>query len=132
MKKLLTFDHLLLTAAFLAAALFGPGIADAAPESDSHRIVHHVVVHFTGNDQESWSPLFKVGAHWKVTCSAAKVGNDFGVQIFAVPDAGAHNLEVVNMTNEGVASEYVRDSGTWRLHVIGFAAAFDVTVEEAD
>lgn len=85
-----------------------------------------------GNDTEVKTDAFTVGKHWKVTCTASKVGPDFAVQIFAVPSAGTHNLEVLNMTSEGTQTTYVRDGGSWKLHIIGFSAAFNVTVEESD
>lgn len=117
------------TIAFLLALLPAVLTADQATRIS---VTHTYVLVAEGSDQEVKTPDFKVGAHWKVTCTAAKAGPDFGVQIFAIPSAGTHNLEVLNMTSEGKQSEYVRDGGTWKLHIIGFGASFNVTVEESD
>lgn len=110
----------------LAPLMYGNEEPTRIVDGHSYKVVAR------GNDEELKTDDFKVGAHWKITCTASKVGADFAVQIFAVPSAGTHNLEVLNMTSEGTQTAYVRDGGSWKLHIIGFSAAFNVTVEESD
>jgi hypothetical protein len=124
-KKILIAGWIVGALAFIALPLAMWG------DEPSHIVAaHQYKIAVQGNDEEIKTPPFKVGAHWKVTCTCSKVGPDFGVQIFAVPDAGNQNLQVIDMTTEGEQSAHVRDGGTWRLHVIGFGAAFNVKVEE--
>lgn len=91
---------------------------------------YHEVLRLSGNDEAKDSVKFTVHGHWRVTCSASRVGPDMDVKVWADPDAGAANLNPINMSADGTHREYIRDGGIYHLSVQGFDASWTVTVED--
>ena len=85
---------------------------------------------FQGKDEEMTTKPFRVHDHWRIRCTGLQACQDFGVIIFAVPESGKENLEVINLSAPGTASAAVNNGGTYSLHIIGYGSQFVVTVED--
>jgi len=119
-------------AAFLMVALLAAllGVVCRGDEPPTAMKSYHEILRISGNDEAKDSAKFTVHAHWRVVCAASKVGPEMQVAVWADPDAGEANLNPINMSADGVRTEYIRDGGIYHLSVQGFDASWTVTVED--
>ena len=111
------------------AALFAP-LAHA--EETSHVVTRTVLATVEGNDQDAWSKEFTARgplAHQRARGPRLAVTSVCRYSLSLRPEPTT--LEVINMTQEGAADVFVKEPRTVPLHVIGFAASFNVTVDES-
>jgi hypothetical protein len=88
------------------------------------------ILRISGNDEQKNSAKFTVHRDWRVTCVSSKVGPDPDIRIFADPDAGTFNTEVLHMA-DGTRTIYMAEPGIYHLTIAGFDASWTVTVEDA-